>query len=414
MYIHIDCNSFFVSCELVSRPQLEGTPVVVANDNDAGGGIILALNKEAKAIGLKRGNPLFQVREVIERYHVTVIDVHHKLYHAISEQIMQAVKQSELVLDFVQYSVDEFFGFIPEEEPKELRRYLQTLMDLIKDKTHIPVSCGAGSSYTMAKTATYFAKRYDGYRGICIITEEKRQRALELIPVNDVWGIGRRSRKPLEMRNIRTAWDYSRMTERAVNKLFGIRGVRIWMELNGKPAIPLGAEVRGQRSIMHSRTFARMIIAQSDMEREISNYAMAASAKLRAQQSLCNSLRVFIATNRNRTDLPQYKNEASMRLKNATDDSSAIISTAIKAFRTIFQNGYYYKQAGVILEQLQHSDGMQMDLFEAEDQVKKKRLMRAIDDINRRFGDNQIHFGIQGEESRSIEPAGFTKIKKIK
>ena len=148
MYIHLDCNNFFVSCELVSRPELRGTPVVVANDNGNNGGIILALNAEAKAVGLKRGNPLFQVTQLIEQQHVTVIDVHHHLYHEVSAHIMEEVKKTEMVLDFVQYSVDEFFGSMPDDDPIRLREYLQTLKDIILRETSIPVSCGAGTTYT--------------------------------------------------------------------------------------------------------------------------------------------------------------------------------------------------------------------------------------------------------------------------
>ena len=138
MFVHLDCNNFFVSCELVSRPELRGTPVVVANDNGNNGGIILALNQEAKAVGLKRGNPLFQVNKLIEKQHVTVIDVHHHLYHEVSHHIMEEVKQTEMVLDFVQYSVDEFFGMMPDDDPTRLRGYLQQLKDLILEKTGIP------------------------------------------------------------------------------------------------------------------------------------------------------------------------------------------------------------------------------------------------------------------------------------
>ena len=163
MYIHLDCNNFFVSCELVSRPELKGTPVVVANNNDNNGGIILALNQEAKAVGLKRGNPIFQVTKIIELHHVTVIDVHHQLYHDISHHIMDEVRKTEMVLNFIQYSVDEFFGEMPEDDPSQLREYLQTLKDLILRETDIPVSCGAGITYTLAKTATWFAKHYPAH-----------------------------------------------------------------------------------------------------------------------------------------------------------------------------------------------------------------------------------------------------------
>ena len=129
MYIHLDCNNFFVSCELVSRPELRGTPVVVANNNGNNGGIILALNAEAKAVGLKRGNPLFQVAQLIEQQHVTVIDVHHHLYHEVSAHIMEEVRKTEMVLDFIQYSVDEFFGVMPDDDPTRLRGYAEAFED---------------------------------------------------------------------------------------------------------------------------------------------------------------------------------------------------------------------------------------------------------------------------------------------
>lgn len=422
MFIHIDCNNFFVSCELVSRPNLQGTPVVVANDNETGGGIILALNKEAKAIGLKRGNPLFQVREITDKQHVTIIDVHHSLYHQISNHIMEVVHQSEMVLDFVQYSVDEFFGTMPDDDPERLRTYLQQVKDLIMRETHIPVSCGAGHSYTLAKTATHFAKRYSGYNGICIMPMEKRQRALEMLPANDVWGLGRRSKPLLEQLHISTAWQFAQQSKETIQRLFGVRGVRTWMELNGTPAIVLEGHEK-QKSIMHSRTFAHMFSERVDLEREISNFVMAAASKLRAQKQLCQALHLFLATNRHREDLPQYKNDTTIRLTHPTDDTSLLIRTAIQALKQIYQKGYLYKQAGVVLEQLVNNDSIQMDLFTADDLTKKKRLMAAIDDINRKFGANQIHFAIQGQrastgdgtmERGDDEPAGFMRAHKIK
>lgn len=412
MYVHIDCNNFFVSCELVSRPELHGTPVVVANDNEAGGGIILALNKEAKAIGLKRGNPLFQVREIVNKHQVTIIDVHHTLYHQISAQIMETVRQSEMVLDFVQYSVDEFFGTMPDDDPTRLRHYLQQVKELILHKTGIPVSCGASLTYTLAKIATHFAKHYSGYEGICILPPNKRQKALELLPINDVWGIGRRSKKNLDQLGIRTAWQFTQLPKQTIDRLFGVRGVRTWMEMNGEPAIILTTSSK-QKSIMHSRTFAHMITDSKKLEQEISNFVSLAAVKLREQKQICHSVHVFLATNRHREDLPQYQNDIAIRIPNATDDTSVLISTAIQACRAIYKKGYMYKQAGIVLEQLVSNQGLQMDLFDTTDHHKKKRLMSAIDTINRKFGANQLRFAVQGEERKEDEPAGFMKAHKI-
>lgn len=416
MYIHLDCNNFFVSCELLSRPELRGTPVVVANDNGNNGGIILALNQEAKAVGLKRGNPLFQVSQLIEIQHVTVIDVHHQLYHDISHQIMEHVRQTEMVLDFVQYSVDEFFGTMPDDDPIRLRGYLLKLKNLIREKTGIPVSCGAGMSYTLAKTATWFAKHYPAYEGICVMPADKREQALARVPIADVWGIGRRSIKKLSQEGIQTALDYTQKSEAWVRRLFNVTGVRTWKELRGEPAITLASHER-QKSIMYSRTFAHMTDSKTVLLRELSNYATAATRRLREQGSLCGAVTVFLATNRHRTDLAQYNVDDTLKLTTPTDDTRAVMQAVSTLLERIYQPRYQYKQAGVILSQLQSNSGMQLDLFapqQADDRTKQKRLMHAIDSINKRFGKNQIHFAVQGGESDTEDdPAGFMRAKKV-
>jgi DNA polymerase V len=412
MYIHLDCNNFFVSCEMVARPELKGTPVVVANDNGNNGGVILALNQEAKAIGLKRGNPLFQVTQIIERHKVTVIDVHHHFYHEVSHHIMDEVRKTEMVLHFVQYSVDEFFGEMPDDDPTRLRGYLQTLKDLILEKTGIPVSCGAGLSYTLAKTATWFAKHYPAYQGICIMPGDKREQALEKVPVKDIWGIGRRSFKVIEQFGIQTALDYTHQPERWVHRHFGITGVRTWRELRGIPSIIIASRDR-QKSIMYSRTFAHMTNSKAVLLRELSNYASSATRKLREQDSLCQTVTIFLATNRHRPDLPQYEADDTLKLSAATDDSTRILHAVTQLLDRLFRENYQYKQAGVILGNLQHNQGVQLDLFapnQVSEHTKHKRLMQAIDDINKRFGRNQVHFAVQGTDADTDDqPAGFMR-----
>ena len=390
--------------------------MVVANDNGNNGGIILALNQEAKAVGLKRGNPLFLVSQLIEKQHVAVIDVHHQLYHDISHQIMEHVRQTEMVLDFVQYSVDEFFGTMPDDDPIRLRGYLLKLKNLIWEKTGIPVSCGAGMSYTLAKTATWFAKHYPAYEGICVMPADKREQALARVPIADVWGIGRRSIKKLSQEGIQTALDYTQKSEAWVHRMFNVTGVRTWKELRGEPAITLASHER-QKSIMYSRTFAHMTDSKTVLLRELSNYATAATRRLREQGSLCGAVTVFLATNRHRTDLAQYNADDMLKLTTPTDDTRIVMQAVSTLLGRIYQPRYQYKQAGVILSQLQSNSGMQLDLFtsqQAEDRTKQKRLMQAIDSINERFGKNQIHFAVQGGESDTEdEPAGFMRAKKV-
>ena len=222
MFLHIDCNSYFASCEVATRPGLEGKPVVVANDNEAGGGIILALTAEAKALGLKRGIPLFKVRNLLKLNHVVICPPDHKKYRRISKQIMSAVQEQAIVLDFVQYSVDEFFGSLPVEEPDEVRHYVSRVKEMITSTTGIPVSCGCSQSYTLAKVATHYAKHYKGYHGICVLTPENRRKALSMLDIADVWGIGRKNQKKLIERGIRTAQDFVDCDEKMVESLFTV------------------------------------------------------------------------------------------------------------------------------------------------------------------------------------------------
>jgi DNA polymerase V len=301
---------------------------------------------------------------------------------------------------------------MPDDDPTRLRGYLKTLKELILQTTGIPVSCGAGESYTLAKTATWFAKHYSGYKGICVIPADKRETALAKVAIKEVWGIGRRSVKKIEEEGVQTALDYTRKSEAWVKRLSGITGVRTWKELNGIPAITLASRER-QKSIMYSRTFADMTSSKAILIKELSNYATAATRRLREQGSLCGSVTVFLATNRHRLDLAQYTADDTIRLSTPTDDTTIIIQVVKHILEKIFHERYHYKQAGVILGKLQSAEGAQLDLFasnQVEETARQKRLMRAIDTINGRFGKNQIHFAIQGLENDTEDvPAGFMR-----
>lgn len=196
MILHIDCNTFYASCEVSLRPDLYGKPVVVANCNEAGGGIILALTKEAKALGLKRGNPVFQVKDILNKNNVAVFPANLPKYVDISRRLMQVVKDQQIVLHFTQYSVDEFFGELPTDDPEELRELALKVKAHIEKCTGIPVSCGLSLSFTLAKVATWYAKHYPGYKGVCVLPKDKIPTALKGLPIADVWGIGYRSAPP--------------------------------------------------------------------------------------------------------------------------------------------------------------------------------------------------------------------------
>lgn len=401
MVIHFDCNNFFASCELIFRPDLNGTPVIVANGNDAGGGVVLALNPEAKRLGLKRGNPLFQIKNLLESHHVAVFQANLTKYADISRRIMQIVVELDVLQHFVPYSIDEFFGELPTDDETELTHYINLVRDAIMQGAGIPVSCGAAATYTLAKAATWFAKHYPAYHGVCLMPEEKRTTALRLLPAREIWGIGRRSLEKLEYQGIHTALDFTQKREGFVRRLFTNSGVATWKELKGIRCIDIN-RLPQQRSIMHSRTFAHHITDLDPLRQQLSNYVSAASRKLREQNLVCRTLTVFIRTNRHRPDLPQYANSQNVQLPMATDDTRLLLKAALSALDRIYEPHYAYKKMGIILLDLTDSRAVEQDLFFTyeHDPAKSRRLMSAMDAINRRFGPDKIKMAIQADPER--------------
>lgn len=413
MVLHIDCNTFYASCEVSLRPDLQGKPVVVANCNEAGGGIILALTKEAKALGLKRGNPVFQVRAVLERNNVAVFPANLPKYVDISRRLMQVVREQEVVLNFVQYSVDEFFGELPIDDPAELRECALRVKAHIEHCTGIPVSCGISLTYTLAKVATWFAKHYKGYEGVCVLPKDKIETALSLVPIEDIWGIGRRTAPRLIAGGVRTALDFYKKPEYFVNKLLHLPGVRTWKELHGTRSVDIESPAQ-QKSIMHSRTFTYMTSDLTTLATCISNYAAAAARKLRDQHGVCLTVGTFIVTNSHRDDLAQYGNQAAVRLSVATADTTIIAKAALQALEHIYRPGFQYKKAGVMLSDITTDDAIQLDLFDSpppEDLERKKRLMQMMDDINRRYGMDTLRLASQGFEKPELYLKNFQPLR---
>lgn len=413
MVLHIDCNTFYASCEVSLRPDLMGKPVVVANCNEAGGGIILALTKEAKALGLKRGNPVFQAKAVLEHHNVAVFPANLPKYVDISRRLMQVVKEQDVVLNFKQYSVDEFFGELPIDDPAELQKCALKVKAHIEHCTGIPVSCGISLSYTLAKAATWYAKRHAGYLGACVLPKDKIEKALIGIPIADVWGIGRRTAPRLASGGIKTALDFYNMPEYFVQKMLHLPGVRTWKELHGIPSIDIDNPAQ-QKSIAHTRTFTYMTGDRDTLHTYISNFAAAAARKLRDQHGVCLCVSTFVATNSHRDDLAQYGNSASVRLNVATADSSVIAKAALQALDSIYLTGFQYKKAGVILTEITTDEAIQLDLFDSpppENIERQNRLMEVMDSINRRYGMDTIRLASQGYEKQKLNLKNFQPLR---
>ena len=407
MIIHIDCNTFYASCEVALRPDLQGKPVVVANCNEAGGGIILALTKEAKALGLKRGDPVFKVQKLLNDNNVAVFPANLPKYVDVSRRLMQIVRDQNIVLNFQQYSVDEFFGELPIDEPAELRSTALKIKHHIEHCTGIPVSCGVSLSYTLGKVATWYAKHYKGYEGVCVLPKDKIEIALRDFPIAEVWGIGRRSAPKLEANCCATALEFYNSAEPKVRRLLNINGVRTWRELHGIPSIDISNPER-QQSICHSRTFTYMTNDIQVLRTYISDYAVAVARKLRAQHSVCLAVSAFLSTNPFREDLDQYSNFATTKFNVATADTRDICKAAVAALEAIYRPGLQYKKAGVFLSEITSDESVQLSLFEDSSQkVKSEKLMAALDSLTDKYGMDSVKLASQGFSKPEMNLTNF-------
>ena len=421
-----DCNNFYCSCERVFRPDLTGKPVVVLSNND---GCVIARSEEAKALGYKMGDPFYQVKEKLEAEGVAIFSSNYTLYGSLSNRVMSMLSHYSPHID--QYSIDESFFDVAQsmaerffqDNLKEndtflnneslLHQYGAKISADVLRAVGIPISIGIAETKTLAKIGSKFAKKYKGYQGCCLIdTDERRHKALSLFPIKDVWGIGRQISRKLDYMGIRTAAQFADKKESWVRSHFNITMVRTWKELNGESCISI-EELPQKKSICTSRSFAAEGISDKDVvEEAVANFAVRCAEKLRHQGSVCQGITVFAWTSRFNENVPEYTIHDSLTLPIATNAQEEIVGAALSILRAKYPKrmadsrpdrpdmSFYFKKAGVILWQISPDHPRQQDLFDPIDRSKQKKLMEAIDAINRKNGYGTIRQAIQGTDCR--------------
>ncbi len=375
MYALVDCNSFFCSVEKVFHPGLEGKPVVVLSNND---GCIVALTPEAKAVGLRRGDPIFKVRDIVDHCHVTVFSTNMYLYAAMSKRVTSILRKS--ILHVENYSIDESFCDLDGYDAHyDLTGMMRGIAQKIKLWTDIPVSVGIAPSKTLAKMGSKFAKRYPGYQGVCMIDSDyKRRKALELFDLADVWGIGRRTFEKLNYYGINTPLEFADKKESWVKSRFTKPGIQTWMELNGIPCIDT-SEVKRKKTICTSRSFGDMVGGLDSLKAAVATFAGSCANKLRGEDSGAKSVTVFLSSNRFRDDLAQYGNAASTCFLTPTSDTMEITQAALAILARIYMKGIMYKKAGVIVSDIVPINPLQANLFDPiANRPQRAKLMRAM------------------------------------
>lgn len=385
----VDGNNFYVSCERVFNPGLNGKPVIVLSNND---GCVISRSNEAKALGIKMGVPTYQIREEIDKHHIEVFSSNYALYGDMSSRMVSII--ASLVPEIEVYSIDESFINLAG---------IQDITDLGKQIVHkttkgtgIPVSLGIGETKTLAKVANKYAKKYEGFHRLCIIdTEEKRIKALKKLDIGDVWGIGGRLARKLNAEGIFTAYDFTQKHRSWVRKYLTVTGERTWRELQGEPCIDMEQVEASRKQICTSRMFGKKTDKYEDIYEAIALYASICAQQARKQKSYAVSLMVFIHTGKSGdTGEPHYRN-CIIQLPTPTNSTIEIVKHAHHALNHIYKKGILYSKAGVIITEL--SSNVQFHLFHSLNHEKHQRIMQVMDQLNSGF-DEKIFLASQGTQ----------------
>ncbi|MCQ2251213.1 MAG: Y-family DNA polymerase [Bacteroidales bacterium] len=385
MYAIADCNTFYVSCERVFRPDLRDKPVVVLSNND---GCVIAQSAEAKAVGLHRGDPFHKVRDIIERENVAVFSSNYTLYADMSGRVMNTIREEIGDIDI--YSIDECFfdvSGIPDYED-----FCRKLRKKILKNTGIPTSIGIAPTRTLAKCASKFAKQFAGYKGAAAIdSEEKRIKALSLFPIEDVWGVGRASAEKLKSMGVETALQFSELQEALVRKMMHKPGVDTHRELLGIDSTDI-SEPPLKRVITTSRTFDKPVKTVSELKAFASKYAAKCAVRLRKMNGAAKAVQFWAATDIFNESIRQYSNASAVMLSVAACDTFELSKAAMMAAERVFREGFGFKRCGVTLLGVEPNMPRQLALFDfdPETRLKEDTLSKVMDQINFRHGDYSI------------------------
>ncbi len=387
----VDCNNFYVSCERVFRPDLARVPLVVLSNND---GCVVSRSNEAKALGIKMGQPWFECKELAEEHGILAFSSNYALYADLSNRVMSIL--SDFAPRHEVYSIDECFVDLT-GIPK-LREVSYAMRERVGMWTGIPVCVGIGPTKTLAKLANHVAKKHPRSKGVFnynTLSEAQKALLLQRIPVEEVWGVGRKLTKRLECHSIRTVQDLKHAHVPTLRAEFGVVMEKIQRELLEVSCIELQEIQPDRQQIIASRSFGKMVTELPILQDALSTFVANACAKLREQGSHAAVIQVFLQTNRFRKDLPQYMPSLAVPLPYPTNDSLEVNRWASFLCERMFKPEYQYKKAGIMLSEISPVTHRQGDLLEG-DVSSNGKLMLALDTLNQRFGRGTVKVSTQG------------------
>lgn len=396
MYALIDCNNFYASCERAFNPKLLNKPIVVLSNND---GCVIARSNEAKPY-VPMGAAAFKYRNVFKRNNITLFSSNYALYGDMSHRVMSIL--GSFTPNIEVYSIDEAFLSFDGFDSWDLKDYGIKIKNTVKQQTQIPISIGIAPTKVLSKVANKIAKKFsDRTDGVYILdSEDKILKALKWTKVDDIWGIGRKLSKRLKDINVINAYQFTQLTDSYLRNNFSVVELRLKYELKGRSVLKL-EEVRDKKNIATTRSFANDITDFLELRERVSTFASSCAYKLRKQKSNCNAILVFINTNKNRKDLPQFRKSIVIKLAYPSNSDITISKYATKALENIYREGYRYKKAGVIVIGIENENIIQQNLFFNEN-PKHHDLMNVIDKLNNNIGYKKIKLASQNIDSTWI------------
>lgn len=394
MYALADCNNFFVSCERVFNPGLNGRPVIVLSNND---GCAVSRSNEAKKLGVKMGVPVFQIRELVQKHQIAVFSSNFVLYGDMSRRVQETLRAYAPAIEL--YSIDEAFLDFSGMEHQNLDALAKEISGACLRNTGIPVSVGVAPTKTLAKIASKLCKQYPKLRGGCYLHKPADiEKVLKKYPIDDVWGIGRQYTKKLKALGINTAYEFTQLSALRVQKMMGITGLRTWKELRAEACIEFMQASPPKQQICVSRSFSKEISDIKELALQVSMFCAMACEKLRKQDSHCYQALVFILTNPHKEDSPRHFESTLVTFQVATSSTLEINRAVLQALQRIFKPSFAYKKAGVILSEIVPDSAVQGSLFDQLDRAKHQRLMKVVDKINKKSGYSSVAVATQSLE----------------
>lgn len=396
-YALIDCNNFFVSCERIFRPDLATKPVAVLSNND---GCIIARSNEVKALGVAMGIPLFKVRDIVRDHGVTLFSANFELYGDISQRIVALLREETPCIEV--YSIDECFVDMSQLHGVQPETWARRVRQRIAQEIGIPVSIGVASTKTLAKVASTFAKTHGDGVWVAETTTE-REAMLDQLPIEQVWGIGRRLAPKLRDKGVSTAGQLVRASDAWVRQQFNITGLRMVDELRGVARLPFGDKDDQRKSIMRSRSFGHTVRARHELEAAVATFAAQVGVRLRAQNSVCHGLVVYVAARDSETGRRVRGMTRLVTLTESTAHTGTLITAALSGLSALYEPGTGYKKAGVIAIGVRDVTAWQLSFLHnrAAQRDSDIELMNALDAINKRYGSGTVWHASEQHSNRS-------------